>query len=158
MSETQEVRDVLAQFYPQGFRPLRRSEPDDAPGKDTQTAQETNAAHAGYRAFAVAPGNVKPLRLDIRPARGLSIARPYNAISEIAYDREGFTGILLFWPNKLVTINGHNLRPVVEALLAGTCEWLAEFDDSGKWTPGAPIINKITTAGPKPAAKAEGAK
>jgi len=59
------------------------------------------------------------VRLDIRPARGLAIARPYTALTEIAYDRQGYTGILLFFVGgKLVTVTGHNLKPVVDSLLA----------------------------------------
>jgi hypothetical protein len=145
------MTDILAPFRKPGSVPAAR--PEEQAESQAQTQQPT-----GYQAFGIAGGTAKPLRLDIRVARGLAVARPYSGISEIAYDREGYTGILLLWPGKLVTISGHNLRPVVEALLAGTCEFLAEFDDSGKWQPGAAIINKITTAGPKPAGKPEGAK
>jgi hypothetical protein len=142
------MTDILAPFRKVGAVPAARAE----------EAAEPEAAATGYRAFGIASGTAKPSRLDIRVARGLAVARHYSTLSEIAYDREGYTGILLFWPGKLVTIKGHHLKPVIEALLAGTAEFLAELTDGETWQRGGPVITQITTAGSKPATKAEGVK
>jgi hypothetical protein len=140
--------DPLAPFRRPGALPAAPPEPDDP-------TEPSQAAPVGYRAYGVAATG-KPLRLDIRPARGLAVARPYAALTEIAYDRHGYTGILLFFiGGKLVTVTGHHLKPVVEALLTGTCEFLAELDDGGKWQPQTPVITKIVTA-QKPATAKEG--
>jgi hypothetical protein len=104
-----------------------------------------------YRAFGVASGQAKPLRLDIRAAHGLAVARTYSALAEIAYDRTAYTGILLLFAGKLVSLKGRNLRPVVEALLTGTCEYLQQIGEGEEGEPGAPVIEDIITAGPKPA-------
>ncbi len=125
------THDVLA--------PFRR------PGSMAAGAAAAQRDHepAGYRAYGAASGPARPLRLDIRPRDGLAMARLYSALTEIAYDRTGYAGILLVFTGKLVKLRGRNLRPVVEALLAGTCEYVAELGDGEQVRDGEPVIDRI---------------
>jgi hypothetical protein len=105
-----------------------------------------------YQAVGTASGTSKPTRLDIRPKTGMAFARLYSSISEIAYDRGDYTGILLVLPGKLVKIRGRNLQPVVEALLAGTAEFIAELKDGDSTAEGVPVITRIEMLTPQPPA------
>jgi hypothetical protein len=74
----------------------------------------------------------------------MAVARLYSGITEIAYERAGdCTGILLVMPGKMVKVRGKRLRPVVDALLAGTCEYLAELRDGEQPDDSAPLITSI---------------
>ncbi len=79
-----------------------------------------------YRAFA-GKDNQRKARLDIRCANGMAHAVGYNFIVEIAYDRRGYTGILLVLTTMVVKIKGRGLRPVVDSLKLGVCEFIQEF-------------------------------
>jgi hypothetical protein len=125
------THDVLAPFRRPGSTPA------------TSPAAQRDRELAGYRAYGVASGPARPLRLDIRPKDGLAVARLYSALTEIAYDRTGYSGILLVFTGKLVKLRGRNLRPVVEALLAGTCEYVAELGDGEQAKDGEPVIDRI---------------
>jgi hypothetical protein len=126
----------VARFRPPGSAPAITPElPEAAPGR--------------YSAFAVAQGAAKPQRLDIRPRDGLAVARLYSGLAEIAYDRAEYTGILLVFASKLVKVRGRNLRPVVEALLTGTCEYIAERGEGDELPDdGRPVIEHIELVGP----------
>jgi hypothetical protein len=124
---------MLAQFRRPGARPAV------SPAAEREPKQELG----GYRAFSVASGAARPLRLDIRPKDGLAVARLYSGLTEIAYDRAGYGGILLVFGAKLVKLRGRNLRPVVDALLAGTCEYVAELGDGEEARDGEPVIDRI---------------
>jgi hypothetical protein len=108
-------------------------------------------AGKGYSAFsAVRAGGAKPQRLELRPKDGLAVARLYSALSEIAYDRADYTGILLIFPaGRAIRIHGKQLRPVADALLAGTCEYLAELKDGEVAPEGAPVIERMELLQPK---------
>jgi hypothetical protein len=80
----------------------------------------------------------------------MAIARAYSSLSEIAYDRAAYSAIFLLFPQKFVTIKGRNLRPVVEALLAQTCEYLQQICEGERAEPSAPVIIEIQTAGAAP--------
>jgi hypothetical protein len=131
------TQDVLAPYRRPGSRPAGFSQPP-------REAQP----EPGYRAFGVASGSVRPLRLEIRPKDGLAVARLYSGLSEIAYDRTDYTGILLVFATRLVKLRGRNLRPVIEALLAGTCEYLAELRAGDQPQDGAPVIERIEGVSP----------
>ena len=103
----------------------------------------------GYRAFATAASGAKPARLDIRPKTGMAVARLYSAITEIAYDRGEYTGILLVLPGKLIKVRGRGLKPVVDALIAGTCEYITELPDAERPQDGAPVIERIEVLTPQ---------
>jgi len=79
-----------------------------------------------YRAFA-GKDNQRRARLDIRRQDGMAHAVGYNFIVEITYDRRGYTAILLVLTTMLVKIKGKSLRPIVDALKLGTCEYIQEY-------------------------------
>jgi hypothetical protein len=122
------TEDLLASFRRLGAAP-RAAPPPQPP--------------TGYSAFSATSASAKPHRLELRPRDGLAVARLYSGLQEIAYDRSDYTGILLiFAGGMMVRIQGRNLRPVTEALLAGTCEYLSELD--GEIPPGeAPVIERM---------------
>jgi hypothetical protein len=82
---------------------------------------------AEYRAQA-SKDNQRRARLDIRRRDGMAHAVGYSFIIEVCYDRKGYTGILLVMTTMLVKIKGTGLRPIVDALKLGTCEFIQEFD------------------------------
>ena len=129
------------------------------PGAAPATLQPPEVAVAAYRAFATAGGATKPLRLDIRPHEGMAVARPYTAIAEIVYDRPAYTGILIVFSGKLFKLRGRNLQPVVDALIAGTCEFVAQLGEGEEAQDGEPVIESIEAVTPpvKPAAKEQAA-
>jgi len=132
--------DPLAPFVPVGHRraaPVFQRKPEEA-------ATAALEVPIGYRAYAVASGPTRPLRLEMRPSEGgIAILRPYSSILEIAYDRAGYTGIWLTFPQVKFAILGSGLKPVIEALAAGTCEWIAEAADGESAPPGQPVITQI---------------
>jgi hypothetical protein len=68
-------------------------------------------------------------RLNIRRKGGMSHAPGYNFIIDICYDEDHYSGILLILSTMIVKIRGRNLKPIVDALLLGTCEFIQEFRD-----------------------------
>jgi hypothetical protein len=128
--------DPLAPFRAPGARPLA---PLPAPER----------SRSAYRAFSATTGAARPQRLEIRPKTGMSIARPYSAITEIAYERGVYTGILLVLQGKLIKIRGRSLKPVIEALVAGTCETLVEIKDGDRVEDGTPVIDRIEMLTPE---------
>jgi hypothetical protein len=109
--------------------------------------QERPHGPPGYRAFGLARGPARPLRLEFRAATGLAVARAYTLLTEIAYDRDHYGLIILLFGQRKVTLHGRHLRPVVDALLAGTCEFITEIRDGEEAQEGAPAITRIVTAG-----------
>lgn len=127
--------DILARYRRPGTVPAAMPETDDAP-------PEANAS-SSYQAFGISGSAGKPARLDMRGKGDMGVVRPYNAITEINYDQEHYTGILIFFTANIVTITGKNLKPVVDALINGTCEFLAELRDGQEAEPGAPVIEQM---------------
>jgi hypothetical protein len=130
-----EAHDLLARFRLPGAKPA-------APPPQAATR---------YRAFYAASSSAKPLRLEIRLKSGMSAARLYSGISEIAYDRGDYTGILLTTPGKLIKVRGRHLKPVVESLIAGTAEFIAELKDGDRTPDGVPVITSIEMLTPQAA-------
>ncbi len=112
--------------------------------------QEKPQGSPSYRAFGLARGPARPLRLEFRTATGLAVARAYALLTEIAYDRDHYSIIVLLFGGRKVTLQGRNLRPIVDALLAGTVEFLAELRDGEEAQDGAPAITRIVTASSGP--------
>jgi hypothetical protein len=143
--------DPLRPFRPPGSKPA-------APPRDSPASEPD-----GYRAFQ---SGGKPARLEMRMAGGVSVFKAYNAITEIIYDRKTEGLIALQYSVKQFIITGQNLEPVLDAILAGTCEWVAELASGESAASGKPSITKITAgavpampqpkpAAPKPAPKDE---
>jgi hypothetical protein len=107
--------DPLAEF--------RRKQVASQPTADPSAATDGREA---YRAFAGKDGQRKG-RLDIRRKDGMAHAVGYNFIIEICYDRRGYTAILLVLSTMLVKVKGKRLRPIVDALKLGTCEFIQEW-------------------------------
>jgi hypothetical protein len=126
--------DPLAAYDPiAAFRPAGAAAPVLSPREPVR-----------YRAYAVA--RERPARIDIRPGDGdLCYAPSYASLLNIAYDRE-CTGVILTFSTMLVKIDGCRLRPVVDALIAGTCQFIEEFDGEryGARENDAPLIERIT--------------
>jgi hypothetical protein len=138
---------------PPGWRIARRKDAEPTTPQEASPEPE----HTGYCACGIARGPDKPKRIELRCAKGLAVARPYSAISEIAYDRAKYSGFLLLFPGKLVTIRGRNLKPVIEALLASTCEFLQQIGEAEKAERGKPVITQliITNSPARPAQTTE---
>jgi hypothetical protein len=97
-----------------------------------------------YGAFAIARD--RPARLGIRPGAGdLCYAPSYASLLNIAYDRE-YTGFILTFSSLLVKVDGIRMKAIVESLIAGTCQYIEEFDAARWLMPGddVPIIHSIT--------------
>jgi hypothetical protein len=110
--------DLLAQF--------RRKAPAAKPGESRPSAD--NGPDRTYEAFN-AKDNQRRGRLNIRRKGGMSHAPGYNFIIDICYDEDNYSGMLLVLSTMLVKIRGRNLKPIVDALLLGTCEYIQEFRD-----------------------------
>jgi hypothetical protein len=107
--------DPLSQYRKQGTTPHRQ--PEDYTPENSKR----------YQAFA-GKDNQRRNRLDIRGKDGMAHAVGYSFIIEIVYDRRTYTGILLVLTTMLVKVKGRGLRPIVDALKLGTCEFIQEFD------------------------------
>jgi hypothetical protein len=124
--------DVLAPYRRNGASPSLAPPPLVTP-----------PAPPGYRAFAVATSGAKVIWLELRTGDGVTIARLASGLMEIAYDRPDYTCMLLVFAGKTVKLRGRNLRPVVDALLAGTCEYVAELANGEQPEEGAPVIDRM---------------
>jgi hypothetical protein len=125
--------DPLAQFRGQSAA-LTAAKPSPAP-----------QGREAYKAFG-AKDNSKRTRLDIRCKDGMAHAVGYNFIVEICYDRRDYTGIVLVLTTMLIKIKGKQLRPIVDALKLGTCEFIQEFDAGEFPAPegeAAPLVQSI---------------
>jgi hypothetical protein len=126
--------DPLAEFRKGGATPQATTP------KPAEEPQERET----YRALA-GKDNQRKARLDIRRKDGMAHAVGYNFIVEICYDRKGYTGILLVLTTMLVKIKGTGLRPMVDALKLGTCEFIQEFnpDEFDRPDDGGPFVESI---------------
>ncbi len=113
--------DPLADFR-------RKDAPPPAAG-----ASPAPPAREPYRAFA-GKDNQRRGRLDVRCKDGMAHAVGYSFIIEICYDRRGYTGFILVLNTMLIKVKGKGLRPIVDALKLGTCEFIQEFD-AGEFGP-----------------------
>jgi|SRR5579871_80914 len=114
-------------------------------GTPSQAASQPAKGREPYRAFA-GKDNQRKARLDIRCKDGMAHAVGYNFIIEICYDRRGYTALLLVLSTMLVKIRGRNLRPIVDALKLGTCEFIQEYDEGDFGPPeseDAPLVQNI---------------
>jgi hypothetical protein len=110
--------DLLAQF--------RRKTPAGKPAESPPSGRADR--DRTYEAFN-AKDNQRRGRLGIRCKGGMSHAPGYNYIIDICYDEDNYSGILLVLSTMLVKIRGRNLKPIVDALMLGTCEYIQEFRD-----------------------------
>jgi hypothetical protein len=85
-------------------------------------------------------------RLKIKRANQPAHAPGYAYLLDIIYDGQHGTDFVLVYTILGVKVTGRNLQPVVMALLAGTADYIQEFDRS-KWPKPtdakAPFIESI---------------
>ena len=97
----------------------------------------------GYVAFA-AKDRVE--RLKIKRANKPTHAPGYGYLLDIIYDGNSGTNFVLVYTILGVKVSGKNLQPVIMALLAGTADFIQEYDRS-QWPkptdPQAPLIESI---------------
>ena len=108
------MNDPLANF--------RRRTADSSP---SSTAPDGG----GYVAFA-AKDRVE--RLKIKRANKPTHAPGYGYLLDIIYDGNHGTNFVLVYTVLGVKVTGKNLQPVIMALLAGTADYIQEFDRA-KW-------------------------
>jgi hypothetical protein len=128
--------DLLAQF--------RRKAPAGKPAESRPPVEGDQ--DRVYEAFNSKDSQLRTGRVDIRRKGGMAHGLLYSWIGEITYDRDHYTGILLILSTKLVKIRGRNLKPVVDALFLGACEYIQEFRDDifdKPVDPSAPFVEEI---------------
>ncbi len=138
------TRDKLAPFRKAGMAPAAPPEADDTPKA------------AAAKVYGVETGGQRPQRLTIIRAGGIGHAWPYSALGEVAYGWGPYSILqLAFGPQRLVKITGRDLKPVVDAVIAGTCVFIAEMDaEDGPAITSIEIITPKKDAAPdRPATK-----
>jgi len=86
-------------------------------------------------------------RLDMRVRSGLSHAVLYQHLYEIVYDRKSYETVYLIYNSLSATLEGYNLRAVVDAVRLGSAEAITEWDETAYERPldkSAPFIEKLT--------------
>lgn len=88
------------------------------------TAANKNAPDNGVFGLRAEAGNA--LMLDVRLCSGARLALPYSYLIFVNF--EPSTGIEAVFSSHAVHVQGRNLRPVFEGLLAHRLEWVQEGD------------------------------
>ncbi|MBS0448502.1 MAG: hypothetical protein JSR59_21480 [Proteobacteria bacterium] len=104
-----------------------------------------------YRAFTVAGFGSRATRVQMRPRSGLAFARLHSSLIDIVWDVEDDSEFLLEFPGRLVRIRGKNLSPLIEAMVFGTCESIAEVRPTDRVAAGATVVERIELMTPKAA-------
>ena len=124
----------------------------------TQSESAFNGADE-YSAF-VAKDRVE--RLKIKRANSPTHAPGYAYLLDIIYDGNHGTDFVLVYTILGVKVTGRNLQPVIMALLAGTADYIQEFDRA-KWkkpldaeTPVIESIEIVVQDNAQPAAQTGG--
>jgi len=109
------MSDLLAQY---------RKRPASVPASAVITPPDEPDA---YCAFATKD---RVERLKIKLAKEATRAPGYNNLLEIVYDSNRGTNFVLNFNFMIVLVKGKNLQPVILALLAGTADYIQEFDSN----------------------------
>jgi hypothetical protein len=128
--------DPLARFRPGASRPA------------TATARPAPGALQEYKAFGTKDKlrGVKILTRHGQPSH----APMYNYLINLSFtddDPDNCTAILITISGLLVTVTGTHLKPIVDALLLHSCEFIQEYDPARfarPADPGAPFVDSIT--------------
>jgi hypothetical protein len=111
--------------------------------KRTADFPPSNKDSDGYVAFG-AKDRVE--RLKIKRSDKPTHAPGYAYLLDIIYDGNSGTNFVLVYTILGVKVTGKNLQPVIMALLAGTADFIQEFDRK-QWPkptdPQAPVIESI---------------
>ncbi len=85
-------------------------------------------------------------RLKIKRANSPTHAPGYSYLLDIIYDGNDGTDFVLIYTILGVKVTGRNLQPVIMALLAGTADYIQEYDRA-KWKKpvdaNAPLIESV---------------
>jgi hypothetical protein len=99
-----------------------------------------------YEAFN-AKDNQRHGRLKIFSKKGgMAHAPRYSYLPDVCFDSDDYTGFILITSTMLVKVKGRNLRPVAQAILLDTCEFIQEFREDKFDMPNdkeAPFIESI---------------
>ena len=109
-------------------------------------ACRTTAKSRGYEALD-SRDNQQRHRLNICPKGGTLHAPGYSFIIDICYDEDEHTGILLVMNTMLIKVRSHNLKPIIDLLMLGTCQFTQEFRDDKLDKPddaAAPFVNSVS--------------
>jgi hypothetical protein len=102
------------------------------------------SAAGHYEAYRVA--GKPPRRLAIRPAMRTWERAGYNFLLRVTEDGVYGSSMALVFTFMAVLIRGRNLKPIIEAIDAETCEFVQQFD-ADRWLPPvdakAPYIESI---------------
>ncbi len=86
------------------------------------------AAPAGPDEYSAFGAKDRVERLKIKCANQPTRAPGYDNLLEIVYDGRIGTNFVLSFSWLIVLVRGKNLQPVIMALLAGTADYIQEFD------------------------------
>jgi hypothetical protein len=101
-----------------------------------------------YLAFAA---KERVERLKIRTAKNQVRAPSYNHLLDVVFDGALGTNFILVFSLYSVQVSGRNLSPVIMALVAGTADYIQEYD-AQRWPQkldvAAPCIESIEFVAP----------
>ncbi|CAN7771519.1 hypothetical protein LJR039_007569 [Pseudorhodoferax sp. LjRoot39] len=130
--------DPLARF--------RQRVTGSAPPTTSVSSASLVVNRAGPDAYAAFAAKDKVTRLDIRCASGLAHAVAYNYLLNISYNRKTYEEFFLTVSGLTIMVKGRALRPVIDAIKLGSCEFIQEYDAAEFSTlpaSGDPIIDSI---------------
>lgn len=89
----------------------------------------------------------KVTRLDVRCKDGMAHAVSYSYLPNVSYTWRSHDGLFMTGSGLTVMVKGRALRPVIEAIKSGNCEFIQEFSPEDFIEPEdatAPYIESIT--------------
>lgn len=114
-------------------------------GKGTGEKILAGPARVQYEAFKVS--DRRQIRLKVRPALRAWERMSYGYLQHITEDGIYGTQLGIVYTFSVVVIKGRNLKPIIDAIDAETCEFVQAFDPH-RWDmpsdPKAPFIESIT--------------
>lgn len=106
----------------------------------------SESAFSGAEEYIAFAAKDRVERLKIKRAKHPAHAPGYAYLLDIIYDGQNGTDFVLIYTILGVKVTGRNLQPVIMALLAGTADYIQEYDRA-KWPKPsdakAPFIESI---------------
>ena len=114
--------------------------------RKTTASTPSESAFSGADEYCAFLAKDRVERLKIKRANSPTHAPGYAYLLDIIYDGNFGTDFVLVYTILGVKVTGRNLQPVIMALLAGTADYIQEFDRA-KWPKPldakAPVIESI---------------
>ena len=114
--------------------------------RKTTASTPSESAFSGADEYSAFVAKDRVERLKIKRANSPTHAPGYAYLLDIIYDGNFGTDFVLVYTILGVKVTGRNLQPVIMALLAGTADYIQEFDRA-KWPKPldakAPVIESI---------------